>query len=319
MFNFAWHNFLTAFQGSPKRDTEWMICAEIVAKYRTTIEISMERKAFNDSTLLSFLGSDLICYHALSSTCLNSPTFTKQASAVTCILQQGERSTERQRDLPKFAKEQQTELVLQVVLLPGSFLMEQGFAAVTETSRRDGCPSGTAYAEARGVCAPVLGLWACPNGLLKPGAVRGQPGSHTGLGALWWEVSESRVPLNAGAASRPGEAFPKLQSPKPSPLVSDQDWWSSCHSCQRSRLQSLRHFRLSSVCFEKERGRLCEPKILKKQFWGKCDFKMTWFSLVKMANCSQLHCVPSYSAGQQMTALLRGRPSKWLCLRIAPL
>lgn len=55
-------------------------------------------------------------------------------------------------------KEQQTELVLQVVLLPGSFLMEQGFAAVTETRRRDGCPSDTAYTEARGACAPVLGL-----------------------------------------------------------------------------------------------------------------------------------------------------------------
>lgn len=100
-----------------------MLCTEIVAKYRTSIEISMERKAINDSTLLSFLGLDLICFHALSSTCLNSPTFIKQANAVTCILQQGERSTERQRDLPKFAKEQQTELVLQVVLLPGSFLI----------------------------------------------------------------------------------------------------------------------------------------------------------------------------------------------------
>lgn len=160
-------------------------------------------------------------------------------------------------------------------------------------------------------------LWACPNGgYLKPRAVRGQPGSHTGLGALWWEVSESQVPLNAGTASRPGEAFPKLQSPKPSPLVSDQDCWSSCHSCQRGRLQSLCHLRLSSVHFEKERGQLCEPKILKKQFWGKCDFKMTWFSL-KMANCSQLHGIPSYSAGQRMTAPLRGRPSKWLCVRIA--
>lgn len=50
-------------------------------------------KAFNDSTLPSFLGSGLICFHALSSAYLNSPTCTKQAGAVICILRQGEGST----------------------------------------------------------------------------------------------------------------------------------------------------------------------------------------------------------------------------------
>lgn len=48
---------------------------EIRAKYRTVIEISTEMKAFNDSTLPSFLGSGLICFHL------------QQASAVTCALQ----------------------------------------------------------------------------------------------------------------------------------------------------------------------------------------------------------------------------------------
>lgn len=74
-----------------------MLCTELIAKYRTAIEISMEIKAFDDSTLLSFLGSDLTCFHALSSVCLNFVTFTKQANAVTCILQQRRRGTERQR------------------------------------------------------------------------------------------------------------------------------------------------------------------------------------------------------------------------------
>lgn len=49
---------------------------EIRAKSRTVIEISTEMKAFNDSTLPSFLGSGLICFHL------------QQASAVTRALQQ---------------------------------------------------------------------------------------------------------------------------------------------------------------------------------------------------------------------------------------
>lgn len=63
-------------------------------------------------------------------------------------------------------------------------------------------------------CAPRLGLWACLNGVPEPGGITGQPGSHTSWGALWWEVSESWVPLSRGAASRSGEAFPKLLIPK---------------------------------------------------------------------------------------------------------
>lgn len=89
--------FYLLFRDLPEREVGWMLSTELIAKYRTAIEIGMEIKAFNDSTLLSFLGSDLICFHALPSVCLNSLTFTKQANAVTCILQQGRKGTERQR------------------------------------------------------------------------------------------------------------------------------------------------------------------------------------------------------------------------------
>ena len=66
----------------------------------------------------------------------------------------------KDREVCLSSHEQKTELVLQVVLLPGSFLMEQGFAVFMETRRFDGYPSGTAYTEAWGVFkwTPMLGL-----------------------------------------------------------------------------------------------------------------------------------------------------------------
>lgn len=51
-------------------------CIEIRAKNRTVVQISTEMKAFNESTLPSFLGSGVICFHL------------QQASTVTCVLQQ---------------------------------------------------------------------------------------------------------------------------------------------------------------------------------------------------------------------------------------
>lgn len=57
MFNFNIYYFLTSFQGSPKSDAEWMLCSEIIAKYRTVIGISMEMKAFDDSPLPSLVSS----------------------------------------------------------------------------------------------------------------------------------------------------------------------------------------------------------------------------------------------------------------------
>lgn len=103
---------------------------EIRTKCRRVIEISTEMKAFNESTLPLFLGSGLTCFHL------------QQASAVTCVLQQ------EKAEKFKFTKEKKTELVLQVVLLSGSFLTEQSSAVFMETRRLDGHSSGTSCTEA---------------------------------------------------------------------------------------------------------------------------------------------------------------------------
>lgn len=104
---------------------------EIRAKYRTVIEISTEMKAFNENTSPSFLGSSLICFHF------------RQASQLPVFC-----SRKRQRSLSKFTKKKKTELVLQVVLLSGSFLTEQSSAVFMETRRLDGYCSGTSCTEA---------------------------------------------------------------------------------------------------------------------------------------------------------------------------
>lgn len=57
-------------------------------------------------------------------------------------------SRKRQSTLPKFTQEKKIELVLQVVLLSGSFLIEQSSAVFMGTRRLGGYSLGTSCTEA---------------------------------------------------------------------------------------------------------------------------------------------------------------------------
>lgn len=78
-------------------------------------------------------------------------------------------SRERQRRLSKFTQEKKTELVLQVVLLSGSFLIEQSSAVFMETRRLDGHSSGT----------PCTGAWGGSSALPRWGSEPAQIGEQT--------------------------------------------------------------------------------------------------------------------------------------------